>query len=81
MKTDRLIIISFILIAFGALGTHWDGTAGFSFAYPLAGCNFNFSMTRTGAAALISFVCTAAGLILFFVSFVGAILNTFSGRK
>jgi hypothetical protein len=83
MRIDRLVILSFLLTAIGVvwLATHWNGTFGFSFAYPLAGCNLTFNVTNTGASALFGVLFTVMGLVLFFISFVGAIINSLSGPK
>lgn len=83
MKTDRLVIFSFLFTAIGViwLATHWNGSVGFNFAYPIAGCSFTFNVTNTGASALFGVLFTVVGLVLFFVCFVAAVWNSLSSKR
>lgn len=83
MKIDRLVILSFVLIAVGVIWvtTHWNGSVGFNFAFPVSGSNLTFNTTNTGSSALFGVLFTAFGLLLFFISFVGAVINTLSRSK
>jgi hypothetical protein len=82
MKTDRMIIVSFVLLAIGViwLATHWNGTVGFSAAYPFAGSTFQFMITNKGASAFFGVMFTALGIVTLFLAFVQAVLNVVSTR-
>lgn len=83
MKTDRMIIVSFVLLAIGViwLATHWNGTIGFSAAYPFAGSSFQFMITNKGVSAVFGVMFTVLGIVALFVTFVQAVLNVASIRK
>jgi uncharacterized membrane protein len=83
MKTDRLVVLSFVLLVFGVvwLASHWNGSIGFGFSYPLAGSNFHMNVTDQGSAAVVGLFVTVLGALLFVITFVQSILNLAEGMK
>ncbi len=84
MKTDRLIILSFVLLAFGLgwLAGHWNGSMSFHASLPAAGSLFEASVTNKGSSALIGVLFTLFGVLTLFITFVAALFNiAAAGRR
>lgn len=77
MKIERLLIVSFVLFAFGVtwLLAFCHGTAGFSAGWPLSVSNFNLSITNQGSSAVIGVVCSLLGVVGLLAASVGALMN------
>lgn len=83
MKTDRLLVIAFVLFCFGILwlAINCHGTAGFSAGWPLSASNFNLSITNRGSSAVIGVICTLIGFVGLLAATVGAAMNMANARR
>ena len=77
MTRDRLLIIAVLSLSAGlaVIVGFCRGTAGFNAAYPFAGASLQFSISTTGAPAMLGFALTVIGIALLIWSFVDAVVR------
>ena len=77
MKTSRLLILAFLLLAAGVtlIFAYCNGTTGFDAGYPVSGTRIHIDITTTGYPTLIGVPCTLFGIVLLCLAFLGAILR------
>lgn len=83
MKTSRLLLLAFLLLAIGIwfITNYCHGTAGFDFGIPVDGTKVHLDLTTTGYPALIGVSCTLFGLLLLCLAFLSAIAKEILLRK
>ena len=77
MKTSRLLILAFLLLAAGVtlIFAYCNGTTGFDAGYPVSGTRIHIDITTTGYPTLIGVPCTLFGIVLLCLAFLGAIVR------
>jgi apolipoprotein N-acyltransferase len=79
MRTDRWLIASLVLLVSGVWSLlEWcHGTAGLSFAYPVAGTKLALDITSTGVPVLVGIPLIVFGLLFMFIALLAALLALF----
>jgi uncharacterized membrane protein len=77
MRTRRLLITSFVVLAVGVylICNYCNGSTGFSFAYPVSGSSLKIDITTTGLPALAGVPLAVLGLLLLTSSVVAALVG------
>jgi hypothetical protein len=75
MKTSRLLLLAFLLLAIGIvlIAGYCNGTAGFSAGIPVDGTKIHIDITTTGWPALMGVPCTLFGLFFLCLAFLSAV--------
>jgi len=83
MKTSRLLILAFLLLAVGIwlIASYCQGTAGFDTGIPVSGTKLHIEITTTGYPALIGLCCTVFGLLFLCLAFLSAIAKEIIVRR
>lgn len=75
MKTSRLLIVAFLLLAVGVflIANYTHGDAGFSVAVPVAGTKISLNINTTGWPALVGVPSLIFGMLFLILAFLSAI--------
>ncbi len=79
MKTRRLLVLSFLLLAFGLslFFGNCNGSTGFSAGIPVSAASIKIDITTTGIPAIIGFVSTLLGALLLTIAAIAALVSEF----
>jgi hypothetical protein len=83
MKTSRLLIAAFLLLATGVLliCNYTHGDAGFNFGIPITGTAVHVNLTTTGWPALIGAFSLFFGVAFLCLAFLSAIAKEIIARR
>lgn len=83
MKTSRLLIFAFLLLAIGIglIASYCHGDVGFDAGIPISNTKIHIDITTTGYPAVIGVPCAFFGLLLFCLAFLSAIAKEILLRK
>ncbi|HTJ30062.1 MAG TPA: hypothetical protein VL346_06165 [Acidobacteriaceae bacterium] len=83
MKTSRLLILAFLLLAAGVslICGYTNGSAGFDFGIPVGGTKLHLDLTTTGWPALLGVPSLLFGATLLCLAFLSAIVKEVIARR
>jgi len=83
MKTSRLLILAFLLLAASIilLASYMNGNAGFDTGIPVSNTKVHLDLTVTGWPALIGVPCLLFGGLFFCLGFLSAVAKEIIARR